>query len=105
ALLGAVAGLERGLVLGLARDDVVAAIRVELGCALEREVRGLRGTRRPHELAARGAEERGDLIASELGGLLRRPAERVVAARGVAEVVREVRDHRLEHARIDRRRR
>ena len=44
-----------------------------------------------------------DLIARRLDRLLRRPAEAVRPAGGVAEHLREVRQHRLEHARIDRR--
>jgi hypothetical protein len=44
-------------------------------------------------------------VARLLDRLLRVPAERVAAARGVAEVLGEVGQHRVEHARIERRRR
>jgi len=51
-----------------------------------------------------GTDEIGHLLARLLDRFFRLPAERMVAAGGVAEVLREVRHHRFEHARIDRRR-
>ena len=47
-----------------------------------------------------GADQVGDLLARLLDRLLGLPAERMVAAGGVAEVLREVRQHRLDDARI-----
>ena len=49
------------------------------------------------------ADELGDLLAGLLDGGFRLPAERVVAAGGVAELAGEVRHHRFEDAGIERR--
>ena len=102
-LLEALAGVQHRLVLGLRGDDVVAAILQELGRALDGEVVGFGRARRPDDFLARSADQRADLIARRLDRLLGRPAEAVRSAGGVAEHLREVRQHRLEHARIDRR--
>ena len=52
-----------------------------------------------------GADERRDLRARRVDRLLRFPAVGVLPACGIAELLGEVRQHRLEHPRIDRRRR
>ena len=75
--LEALAGVEHRLVLGLRRDDVVAAVLVELRGALDRQVVGLGRARGPDDLLAAGADERPDLLARVLDRLLRRPAEAV----------------------------
>ncbi len=49
-----------------------------------------------------GADQRGDLLAGGLHRLLGVPAERVALGGGVAELLGEVGQHRLEHPRIDR---
>ena len=76
-LLEALAGVEHRLVLGLRGDDVVAAVLVELGRALDREVVRLGRARGPDDLLARRADQRADLVARRLDRLLRRPAEAV----------------------------
>ena len=100
--LEALAGVEHALVLGLDGDDVVALLLVEAGRALDREVVRLGRARGEHDLLAVAADQRGDLPARVLDRGLGGPAEDVVAAGGVAEVLREERQHRLDDARIDR---
>ena len=51
-----------------------------------------------------GADQAGDLVAGLFDRLLRLPAERVIAAGGVAVILGEVRQHRLHHPRIAARR-
>ena len=51
------------------------------------------------------ADQGGDLLAGLLDGRLRLPAEGVAAAGRVAELLGEVRQHRLDHARVGPRRR
>src|SRR5262249_22196900 len=52
-----------------------------------------------------GADQAGDLGASTVDGLLRLPAEDVATAGGIAEVLSEVRQHRLDNPRVAPRRR
>ncbi len=102
-LLELLAGVEHGLVLGDLGDDVVAALAVHLGDALDGEVVGLGGAGGEDDLLGGGADQFGDLLAGFLDGLFGFPAEGVVAAGGVAEDAGEVRHHGLEHARVERR--
>ena len=97
--------VERRLVLGLHRDEVLALVLVEVRRALEREVDRLGRTRRPHELLRIAVHERGDVLARLLDRGFGVPAVLVRARRRVAEVLGEPRDHLLGHARVDRRRR
>jgi len=87
-------------------DDVVALLLVHLGHALEGEVDRLGAARGEDELLriAR-ADQRGDLGARGVDRALRLPSERMVAAGRVPELLGEVRQHRLDHARVARRRR
>ena len=95
--------VERRLVLGLDRDEVLALVLVEMRGALEREVDRLGRARRPHEFLRVAVDERRDFRARFLDRRLGLPAERVRARRRVAEVLRQVRNHLLRDARIDRR--
>src|SRR3569833_1104117 len=99
--LEALAGIEHALVLGLDGDDVIALLLVEARGALDREVVGLGRTRGPHDLLGIAADQRGALRARILDRGLGGPAEHVVAARRVAVVLGEERQHRLDDARID----
>ena len=82
-------------------DDVVALLPVHLGHALDREVVGLGAAGGEDDLLGiAGADELGDLLAGLLDGRLGLPAERVVAAGGVAELLGEVRQHRLDDPRV-----
>ena len=87
-------------------DDVVPLLPVHLHDALDRQVVGLGPSRGPDELLGIArADQPGQLLAGPLHAPLRLPAEGVVAAAGMPELLGEVRDHRLEHPRIDGRRR
>ena len=94
--------IEHRLVLGRHRDDVIAAVAAGVRRALDRQVVRFGGAAREHDLAGRRADERRDLGAGTNDRLVRMPAVRVLAARRIAEVFGEVRQHRLEHARVDR---
>ena len=74
-LLQPLAGVEHGLVLGHLGDDVVAALAVHLGDALDGEVVALGRAGGEDDLLGRRADELGDLLARLLHGLLRFPAE------------------------------
>ena len=101
-LLKLLAGVERGLVLGDLGDDVVAALLVHLGDALDGEVGGFGGSGGEDDLLGGSTDELGDLLAGLLDALLGFPAEGVVAAGGVAEDAGEVGHHGLKHARVER---
>ena len=99
------ATVEHRLVLGDAGDDVVALVLVELDNPLDRLVVGLGRAAGENYLLGLRIDQRGDLVARLVDRFLGFPAEAMVAAGGVAELLREVRQHRLQHPRIDRRRR
>src|SRR6266704_2979355 len=96
-------GVEHRLVLGLHRDDVLALALVEIRRALDGEVVAFGRTRGPDDLLGIGIEERRGVPARLFHRLLRLPAERVRAARRVAELLGEEGNHLLRHARVDRR--
>ncbi len=100
-LFEVLAGVEHGLVLGDAGDDVVALLAIHLGDALDREVVGFGRAAREDDFLRVGADQIGDLLARFVDGLFRFPAERMIAARRVAEMLGEIRHHRFDHARID----
>jgi hypothetical protein len=102
-LLETLAGVEGCLVLGDLGDDVVAALFVHLGSALDGEVGGLGGAGGEDDFLGGRADEAGDLLARFLDTLLGFPAEGVIARRGVAEDAGEVGHHGFEHAGIERR--
>jgi SHS2 domain-containing protein len=87
--------VEHRLVLCLHGDQVLAARLVELRRALDREVVRLGRTRRPDDLARVGADQRGDVLARLLDHRFGFPAPGVAARRGVAEVLTQPRDHRV----------
>ena len=101
-LLQPLAGVEHGFVLGDGGYDVVAFLAVHLGHALDGQVVGLSGAGGEDDLLRSGVDEGGDLLAGGVNPLLGLPAEAVVAAGGVAELVGEVRQHRLQHPRVHR---
>ncbi len=95
------ATVEHRLMLGDASDDVVALVLVKLDDALDCKVVGLGGAAGENNFLGLGADQRRDLIARAIDGLFRFPSEAVVAAGGIAELLGEIRQHRIEHARID----
>ena len=101
-LLQPLAGIEHRLVLGHLGDDVVAALLVHLGNALERQVVRLGGAGGKDNLLGGRADQLRDLLARALDTLLRLPAKPVIAAGGVTELAGKVGQHRVEHARVKR---
>src|SRR5258708_35714458 len=79
-LLEALAGVMHGLVLGHARDDVIALLAVHLGGALDRKVVGLGRAAREDNLLRIGADEIRDLLSRLFDGLFGGPPERMIAA-------------------------
>ncbi len=105
-LFQALAGVEHGLVLDGRSDDVLALAGVVLGDAFDREVVALRCAAREHDLlAAVGTDHVRDGLAGVFDGGLGFPTKAMRTARCVPEGRREVRQHRLDHAGIDRGRR
>ena len=102
-LFQALAGVQHRLVLDRLGDDVVALFAVHLGNALDHQVVGFRGAAGEDDFLGRRADQRGDLRACDFDRFFAGPAKRVVAARGVTKLLREIRQHRLHDARIDRR--
>ena len=98
------AGVEHGLVLGRLRDDVVALLLVHRGNALDGQVVALGRAARENNFLGRGTDQGRDLIAGFLDGRFRFPSIRMAATGGIPELLREVRQHGLDHARIDPRR-
>ena len=101
-LLEAFTGVENGFVFGDLRDDVIALFAVHFRGALEREVIRFRRAAGEDDFLGRRVDQAGDLRARVLHSFLGRPAEGVVAARGVAELLVEVGQHRFDHARVHR---
>src|SRR5262249_12859622 len=100
--LQALARVEDGLVLGLQGDDVVALGPVELGDALQSQVVRLGCTAGEDDLVGLGTDQGRHLGTRLLDRRLGSPAERMVARSSVPEILPEVREHRLEHARVER---
>ena len=97
------AGVEHRAMLGRHRHDVVAAIARALGHALDRQVVRLGGAAREDDVLVRRADHRGDLAPRRVDGVAGPPAGGVIEAGRVADLVAQQRQHRVEHARIDRR--
>src|SRR6202041_392246 len=103
--LQALTGVQGRLVLGDLRDDVIALLAIHFGDALDRQIRGFCGAAGEHNLFGRGVDQLGDLPARILHRLFRLPAVFMVAAGGVAVLVRKIRNHCFDDARIHLRRR
>jgi hypothetical protein len=93
-------GVEHGLVLGLQRDEVLAAAAVEVGRALDGEVDGLGGAAGPDDFARVGVDQPGHLGTRLLHRFFRLPAPGMAAAGRVAEVFTQPRDHGVDHTRV-----
>jgi hypothetical protein len=78
------------LVLGDLGDDVVAALAVHLGDALDGQVVALGGAGGEDDLLGGGADQPRNLLARRFHGLLRLPSKGVVAAGRVAKLGGEV---------------
>src|SRR6266849_2922894 len=95
--------VQHRLVLDGLRDDVVALLTEHLGDALDHQVVGLGGAGGIDDFFGRGVDQRSDLLPRSFNGFFAGPPEAVVAAGGIAEFFREVRQHRFDDARIHRR--
>ena len=97
--------------LGLQRHDLITHLPIlrvgagEMCGALDREIVRFGRARGEDDLARIGLDQRGDFAAGALDRLGGDPAIRVAGAVRVAEMLGEVRQHRLEDARVYRRRR
>jgi hypothetical protein len=100
--LQALADVQACALLDGGRDDVVALLPVHLDDPLDRKIDGLGPTgREDHFLRIPGADDLGDLLARAIDGILGFPAEGVVSARRMAELLREIGDHRLHDPWVD----
>ena len=94
--------VQRGLMLGLDRDQVAAFVLVELGRPFQSQIDRLGGTRSPDDFPRIAMDQRGHLLTRLLDGLLGRPAIGVAAGRGVAELLTQVRHHLVHNPRVHR---
>ena len=74
-----------------------------LGDALDRQVVRFGGAAGEDDVLVRRADHRGDLAPRRVDGVAGPPAGGVIEAGRVADLVAQQRQHRVEHARIDRR--
>ena len=95
-------GVQYRLVLGLDRDQVLAAALVELGRALDRQVVGFGSAAGPDDFTRIGVDQRSDLLAGVVHRVFGFPAPGVAARRRVAVVLGQPRDHGLGHTGINR---
>ena len=100
-LFKALAGIEHRLVLGDLGDDMVAALAVHFGDALDGQVVALGRSRSKDDLLGSGPDQLGNLLPRRFDGLLRLPSKGVVAASRVAELGGEIGQHRLQHPGIE----
>ena len=101
-VLKPLATIEHRLVLGHLCNDVISLLPVPLRNALDREVVRFGRTAREHDFLGHGVDQPCDLTARIFDCFLSSPAEFVIAARGVAKFIGEIRQHRFEDPRVDR---
>ena len=87
--------------LGDATDDVIALIFVKLDDALDCQVVGLGSAAGENNFLRLSPNQRRNLVARPTHGLFRLPSKAMVTAGGVTELLSEIGQHRIEHARID----
>ena len=96
-------GVQHSLVLGLDRDDVLAARLVEVRCALEGQVVGFSRAGCPDDFTRIGTDQLGHLRACGFHSLLCFPTIGVGTRCRVAKVLAQPGDHGVDHARVARR--
>src|SRR6266849_7832482 len=101
-LFEALAGIEHSFVLNGLRNDVIALLAVHLGDTLDHQVVGFGRATGKDDFLGRCADQRSDLRTRILYRLFAGPAEGVIAACGVAELLREIGQHRVDNTRIHR---
>src|SRR5881396_295910 len=102
-LFQVLAGIKHSLVLDGLGDDVVALFAEHFRDALDHQIVGLSRAAREDDFLWRGIDQRSDLLARGLHGLLARPAKRMVAAGSIAEFLGEIRQHGIDDTGINRR--
>ncbi len=95
--------IEDRFVFGGDTDQVIAAAASAFGDTADRQVVALSRAAGKDDLLRGSADRRCDAFAGGIHSVARVPAERVADAARVAEPFVEVRQHRFQHARIDRR--
>ena len=94
------AGVEDCLVLGDRGDDVITFFPVHPGDTFDRQVIGLGRATRDDDLSCVRTDQRRDLFPGVLDGFFRFPAEFVIPACRIPELVGEERHHRVQHSRV-----
>jgi hypothetical protein len=89
-------------VLGDLGDDVVAALAIHFGHALDGQIVAFGGARGEDDLLRGGADYIRNLLARGFHGLLGFPSERVIAAGRIAEFLGKVWQHGFQDPRIER---
>ena len=92
--------VEHGSVLGCHAHQVPAAARLALADAADRQIVGLGGSAGKDDLLRLSPDCRRDRLAGRIRCRLGFPTIGMVDAAGVAEPLREIRQHRLQHARV-----
>src|SRR5256885_15839220 len=100
-LLEPLAGIEDGFMLGHGSDDVIAPAAMSFGDAFDRQVVAFSGARSEYDFVVLRANQGCDLCPRGLNRLVGNPSKGVATAGGIAECVREVRKHLIEHTRIN----
>jgi len=101
ALLQTAADVQHRLVFNGAGDYVIALAGARFHHAFDRQVVRFGGAAGENNLLRRRANEAGNPRARFVHGLLRLPPELVIAAGRVAELARKIRQHGIQHARIE----
>ena len=97
------AAVEHRLVFGHLRDDVSAVLTIGFRHALERQIVGFGRTACENNLLRMGVDEPGRLPSRVFNRFLGPPSKFMIPAGRISEFLAEIGQHRLEHARIDRR--
>ena len=95
-------GIQNRLMFGFDRNKVLTLVLIKVRRPLHCQVVGFRRARRPHDLAGIGIDVGGDVGTRFFHRFFRFPTVSVRAARGIAELVAEVREHLHGHAGIHR---
>lgn len=96
------ARIDDSFVLDFRRDDVLTALFIKMRNALDGEVVRFGSTRCKNDFFARSADQRTNLIASNLYSLFSLPTETVAAAGCITKDRRQIGHHRIEYPRIER---
>ena len=95
--------MEKGFVLDLGGNDMIALLPIHFGDALKREIIGFRGAACKNNFLRLGSiDEACNLSARDFNSIKRFLAKGMIAACGIAKDSPVKRLHRLEHARINR---